>query len=115
MNEHGEEIELTHLEGGGGRPNGHAAAAQNKPYSVVDVAPSESGYETDATAFSEGGMSDDDDDDEDGGGAAAAASGTESLLGRGGSTGGDLCQCKYCCTYASHGSYASQSLLRQCS
>lgn len=31
-------------------------------YSVVDVAPSESGYETDATAFSEGAFSDDDDD-----------------------------------------------------
>lgn len=30
-------------------------------YSVVDVAPSDSGYETDATAFSEGAFSDEDD------------------------------------------------------
>ncbi len=30
-------------------------------YSVVDVAPSDSGYETDATAFSDGALSDEDD------------------------------------------------------
>ena len=89
VSEHGEGIEMANLEGGGGggRPNGHGPGPQCKPYTVVDVAPSESGYETDATAFSEGGMSDDEDNDGDDGGAATAASGADSLLGRQGDAG----------------------------
>ncbi len=34
-------------------------------YSVVDVPPSDSGYDTDATAFSEGAFSDEDEEEED--------------------------------------------------
>ena len=89
---HGEGIELmpTHFEGGrrgGGAKPGGVGQSPRIPaaYShVVEVAPSETGYETDATAFSEGGFSDrTEKDEEDGsGGTSRNASETGSLLGR---------------------------------
>lgn len=57
--EEGIELMMQRTPHSGGSPKIPAA------YSVVDVAPSEGGYETDATAFSEGTFSDGDDDDQD--------------------------------------------------
>ena len=55
-------------------------------HSFIQVAPSEGGYETDATAFSEGGFSDrtetEEEGDDGGGEAVRQASETGSLLGR---------------------------------
>jgi hypothetical protein len=59
--EHGEGIELVPYE------TPHASPKIPAAYSVVEVPPSESGYDTDATAFSEGGFSDDDTGDDEAG------------------------------------------------